>query len=212
MSIADLRREYTKASLDEAQVDRDPMVQLEIWLSQAIASRAAEPNAMILATADAQARPSARVVLLKGLGERGIEFYTDYSSRKGRELNANRQAAAVFFWPELERQVRLTGHVEKMTREESVAYFQSRPRASQIAAFASRQSSRLADRSQLEEAFARAQETCGDGPVPTPERWGGYRLVPDSVEFWQGRRSRLHDRIEFRKSEDGAWRIGRLSP
>ncbi len=212
MDISHLRREYTRARLDEADVDRDPIRQFQLWFAQALEADVAEPNAMVLATSTCDGVPSARVVLLKGIEERGLLFFTDYSSRKGRELAENPQGALVFFWRELERQVRLEGAVAKLTRLESATYFHSRPRGSQLAASASLQSSVVAGRQQLETSYAQLEDECRGSEVPIPERWGGYCLTPRRVEFWQGRPNRLHDRIQYTRSPDGLWSVCRLSP
>ncbi len=212
MDISQLRREYTQAGLDESEVDRDPIRQFRLWFTQALEAEVVEPNAMVLATATPDGAPSARVVLLKGIEERGLLFFTDYSSRKGRELADNPRGALVFFWRELERQVRLVGTVEKLTRQASEAYFHSRPRGSQLAARASLQSSILSGRPQLEAAYAQVEEACRDSEVPIPDRWGGYRLRPHAVEFWQGRANRLHDRVQYALDEKGVWSVCRLSP
>lgn len=212
IDISQMRREYSHARLDEAGVERDPIRQFRVWFSQATEARVEEPNAMVLATATGDGVPSARVVLLKGIEGRGLLFFSDYSSRKGKELAANPRAALVFFWRELERQVRFTGTVSRLTREESGTYFHSRPRGSQLAAAVSLQSSPLSGRRQLEDAFADLEADCQGAEVPLPDRWGGYCLAPDSVEFWQGRPNRLHDRVFYTVTEDGEWRIQRLSP
>lgn len=226
MNIADLRSNYRRATLTEGDVDADPFVQFDRWLAEAIAAQVLEPTAMTLATADAAGRPSARIVLLKGLDPpttrphasgRGFVWFTNYGSRKGRELAARADAALCFFWPELERQVRIEGRVEMTSAEESDRYFASRPVASRIGAWASPQSAMIASRAQLEtlehEQLARfhvADDTV-DVDIPRPPHWGGYRLVPDEVEFWQGRPSRLHDRIVYRRS-GGSWTRARLAP
>ena len=171
-----------------------------------------EPNAMVVATVDTQGRPSGRTVLLKGVDERGFTFFTNYQSRKGQELEENPNAALVFYWPDLERQVTVAGEVTKVSREESEAYFHSRPRGSQIGAWASRQSSILQSRSELEQAEKDFETRFAGKPVPLPPHWGGYRLVPDRIEFWQGRSSRLHDRFQFVRNNDGTWSVNRLSP
>ncbi len=211
MSIAHLRREYARARLDERDVDPDPLVQFHKWFDDARRAELPEPNAMTLATATPGGVPSARMVLLKAADERGFTFFTDYRSRKGQELEANPHAALVFFWGELERQVRITGTVSRVSREETEAYFRTRPRESRLGAWSSHQSTVLAGRETLE---ARLREVAARHPgdeVPTPPHWGGYLLKPDALEFWQGRESRLHDRVRYQR-EAGSWRIERLSP
>lgn len=211
MSIAHLRRDYARARLDERDVDPDPLVQFHKWFDDARRAELPEPNAMTLATATPAGVPSARMVLLKAADERGFTFFTDYRSRKGQELEANPHAALVFFWGELERQVRITGTVSRVSREETEAYFRTRPRESRLGAWTSHQSTVLAGRETLE---ARLREVAARHPgdeVPTPPHWGGYLLKPDALEFWQGRESRLHDRVRYQR-EAGSWRIERLSP
>jgi pyridoxamine 5'-phosphate oxidase len=210
-SIADLRQNYTLQALNEADVDPDPIRQFQRWLDQAIAAELPEPNAMTLATATRDGIPSARIVLLKGLDMRGFTFYTNYESRKGQELAENPQAALVFLWTVLERQVRIEGQVEKVTAAETDAYFQSRPLASRLGAWASEQSRVIRDREVLEQRFAELKATYADEMVPCPPHWGGYRVIPHQIEFWQGRTSRLHDRLRYRL-EQGNWLLERLAP
>jgi len=212
MDISDLRREYEQGGLSEADLAADPVVQFRVWFAQALAVDPRDANAMTLATADREGRPSARIVLLKGVDERGFVFFTNYESRKGRDLAENPEAALVFFWPLLDRQVRVEGRVERTSREESAAYFRSRPLKARLGAWASRQSRVLEEREELEREVAQAEERFADGEVPLPDFWGGYRLVPAAVELWQGRPSRLHDRFRYERSPAGGWRVERLSP
>jgi len=211
MSIAHLRREYARARLDEQDVDPDPLVQFHKWFDDARRAELPEPNAMTLATATPDGVPSARMVLLKAADERGFTFFTDYRSRKGQELEANPHAALVFFWGELERQVRITGTVSRVPREETDAYFRTRPRESRLGAWSSHQSAVLPGREALETRLREVSARHPGDDVPTPPYWGGYLLRPDALEFWQGRESRLHDRVRYQR-ETGGWRIERLAP
>lgn len=215
MSIADIRTDYRQQTLSEADVADNPITQFLKWFDHALAAHVPEPNAVCVASVDAHGCPSARMVLLKGVDEHGFVFYTDYRSRKGQELTSNPCAALCFFWSELERQVRVTGSIERVSREESNRYFQSRPRESRIGAWTSVQSSVLKSRTQLEEELAaniaRFGEREAEGEVPLPKHWGGIRVIPREVEFWQGRPSRLHDRIQY-LLQDGLWVKRRLSP
>ena len=209
MNIADLRQEYMRARLDETEVARDPFEQFNRWFDEAIKAEHPMLNAMTLATVSAEGRPSARIVLLKGVDNGGFVFYTNYKSRKGRELTANPAAALVLYWSELEREVRIDGRIKKVAAAESDAYFASRPLGSRHAAIASPQSETVADRAALEARFAEAAKS-GDQP-PRPAHWGGYRLIPDEIEFWQGRPNRLHDRVLYTRKER-SWTITRLAP
>lgn len=211
MALAELRRDYALAGLLEKDLARDPFRQFEKWFQEAEAAKIPEPNAMVVCTAGRDARPSARTMLLKGLDGRGFVFYTNYESRKGRELDANPQATLVFPWIALERQVTVEGAATKIPREESEAYFHSRPRGSQLGAWVSQQSAIIAGRSVLEEALKALEKKYAGVEVPMPPHWGGWRLSPETVEFWQGRRNRLHDRLRYRRHKDG-WLIERLAP
>ena len=211
LALAGLRTEYKRASLDERDVASDPFVQFGRWFAEAQVAQVPEPNAMSLCTVDEQGRPAARIVLLKEVDARGFVFYTNHDSRKGRELAARPQAALLFFWVELERQVRIEGAVEVVDAATADAYFRTRPRASRIGAWASPQSETLPDRAALEQRFADADRRFDGDDVPRPPRWGGYRVVPDAFEFWQGRPSRLHDRIAY-SQENSGWRARRLAP
>ncbi|MBN3772357.1 MULTISPECIES: pyridoxamine 5'-phosphate oxidase [Burkholderia] len=212
-TLADLRINYSRASLDEADVAHDPFAQFDRWFKEALAAKLPEPNTMTLATVGDDGRPSARIVLIKGVDERGFVFFTNYESRKGRDLAAHPQAALLFYWIELERQVRIEGRIEKTSAEESDRYFASRPLGSRIGAWASEQSAVIDSRATLEAQEKAVSERYGDNP-PRPPHWGGYRLVPDSIEFWQGRPSRLHDRLLYTRDADTSpgWSISRLSP
>jgi pyridoxamine 5'-phosphate oxidase len=211
MSLEKLREEYTLGGLSEADLDPNPIRQFGLWMDQAVAANILEPNAMTLATAGADGRVSARMVLLKEFDSRGFVFYTSYSSAKARQMAENPYAALVFYWAELERQIRVEGTVSPIPREESEAYFRTRPRGSQLGAHASPQSSVIPDRCWLEHRVAGAADTFATLDVPLPEDWGGYRVNPVLFEFWQGRPCRLHDRLQYRLSA-GIWLIERLSP
>ena len=210
-SLAELRKNYSLGSLDEADLDRDPIRQFEKWFAQAIKAQLPEPNAMTLATVDSRGHPSARIVLIKGVDPRGFVFFTNYESRKGREIANNPRASLLFHWIELERQVRIEGRVEMTSAEESDAYYASRPLESRIGAWASAQSQEIESRAALEAREREIVAQYGERP-PRPPHWGGYRVVPDTMEFWQGRPSRLHDRMRYTRDGSGAWRIARLSP
>ena len=209
--IADLRQEYARESLDEHNVALDPIAQFSRWFQEAMGSACAEPNAMTLATAEQDGRPSARIVLLKGFDARGFVFFTNYRSRKGRELALNPQGALLFHWIELERQVRIEGEVEMVAREESDEYYASRPLGSRLGAWASPQSEVIARSEELQSRLSEVSAKFGDDP-PRPEHWGGYRLAPDIVEFWQGRPNRLHDRVRYIRESATVWKIERLAP
>jgi len=211
-AVAALRQEYAGMRLDEGDVAADPVTQFTRWFEQALAAHVPEPNAMTVATATRAGVPSARIVLLKGFDARGFVFYTNYEGRKGQELAENPVAALVFHWVELHRQVRITGAVEKVSRAESDAYFQSRPRGSRLGAWTSKQSSVLDGRAPLEARLAELTAQFGAGDIPLPPFWGGYRVIANAVEFWQGRPSRLHDRLRYARQPDDTWRIERLSP
>ena len=236
MSLADLRREYRLTGLHRNDLAADPLSQFDRWFHEAaevkgggsrlrafgiaiykalqalFGHRPVDPNAMALATADKDGRPSVRTVLLKGVDARGFIFFTNYDSRKGHDLADNPNAALVFYWADLERQVCVTGAVTKLSHEESEAYFKSRPRGARIAAWASQQSQAIADREWLEQRFKEMDAKYPSDDVPLPSYWGGYVLAPNRFEFWQGRPNRLHDRFSYTKQTDGSWRIERLSP
>jgi pyridoxamine 5'-phosphate oxidase len=212
-TIAELRREYARSRLDERDLAADPFAMFALWFAQAVETAVPEPNAMTLATAAPDGTPNARIVLLKGVDARGFVFYTDYRSRKGAELAANPVAALVFYWHELERQVRVVGTVSRVADAESDTYYRSRPLGSRFGAWASEQSAVLPSRAELEARLASVEARHPDGNVPRPHHWGGFRVEPAEVEFWQGRESRLHDRLRYRRDAAGTpWVVERLSP
>ncbi|MEA5571393.1 pyridoxamine 5'-phosphate oxidase [Calothrix sp. UHCC 0171] len=213
-AIADLRKDYTLKGLLETDIDPNPFVQFQQWFAQARAAELPEPNAMTLATTTPEGKPSARIVLLKDFDSRGFVFYTNYNSRKGQELTSNPQANLVFWWAELERQVRIYGKIEKVSAQESDEYFYSRPLNSRLGAWTSNQSEVIASRDVLEKHFAELQNKYPDGDIPRPQHWGGFRVIPNEIEFWQGRPSRLHDRLRYTLVENNhnSWQIERLSP
>lgn len=206
-----IRKEYLRMRFNEEDALPDPVRQFGKWFKDAVSTISNDPNAMTLATVDSENRPHARIVLLKSFSEKGFAFYTNYNSAKGRQLAANPNAALCFYWPEMERQIRIEGEVEKMSREESELYFNSRPSGSRIGAIASRQSQEINNREELERSFAELEKKYAQTEIIMPEWWGGYLLQPRSFEFWQGRESRLHDRLKYEK-QGAAWRIKRLSP
>ena len=210
--LAHLRREYDHGALDESEVASDPFTQFAHWFEEALAAEGVEANAMALATASPEGLPSARMVLLKGFDQRGFAFYSNYESEKGRNLLENPQAALLFYWGKLSRQVRIAGPVSRMTPEESAAYFHSRPLGSQIGAAASNQSRVIPNREELEARVRELEMRYAEGEVPLPPYWGGFHVAPESFEFWQGRLNRLHDRLRYRPAADGAWIIERLAP
>ncbi len=211
IKLADLRREYSLKDLSKSSVAADPIVQFGKWMNEALDSNVIEPAAMTLSTADGMGRPSSRVVLLKGFDADGFVFFTNYESKKASDLKANPHASLHFFWPDLERQVIIRGTVVKVSVDESRSYFSSRPRESQIGAWASRQSSILNDREELEQKVREIKQRFGSGEIPYPQFWGGFRVVPILLEFWQGRESRLHDRIAYERVDE-TWKVFRLSP
>lgn len=212
MNLEQFRREYLQGGLRRNDLPDDPFVLFAAWQQQAIESGLVDPTAMALATVDADGQPSQRIVLLKNLDERGFVFYTNYQSRKAREMAGNAKVALLFPWHVMERQVRVCGAVEKVSMLESAKYFASRPRDSQLAAWASQQSSSLSSRQLLLGQLARMREKFGNGEVPLPDFWGGYRVIPHEIEFWQGGGNRLHDRFQYRRQPDDGWDIKRLAP
>jgi len=212
MQIADIRKDYRLQTLDESGVAADPITQFGVWWQEALQSEIEEVNAMTLATANQQGIPAARIVLLKGVDERGFVFFTNYESNKADDLHQNPHACLVFFWKELERQIRISGQVEKVSEAESDQYFHSRPAGSRIGAWASPQSSVISSREIIEEKVAAFQQSFEGKEIPRPVHWGGYRVKPVKIEFWQGRSNRLHDRIQYTLQSEGSWKIERLAP
>jgi len=212
LSIADLRQNYLRSALKEVDLDPNPIQQFAIWFQQALDAQLPEPNAMTLATVTSNGQPSARIVLLKSFDERGFVFFTNYNSLKGKQLVKNPQSALVFWWAELERQVRIEGRVEKVSDAESDEYFYSRPQGSQLSAWVSNQSQVIASREVLERKLAQLEEQYQEQKIPRPPHWGGFRVIPSFIEFWQGRPNRLHDRLCYRLTEDKIWIIERLAP
>jgi pyridoxamine 5'-phosphate oxidase len=212
MSIASIRRDYMRESLSENDVSGNPYRQFDRWWEEAIKAEIDEVNAMALSTVSSSGRPSSRIVLLKGYDDAGFVFFSNYESRKGQELEHDPHASLLFFWKELERQVRIEGKCERVSEAESDAYFMSRPEGSRIGAWASPQSKEIVSRDVLEKNIAEIKNRFADLPIPRPSNWGGYRLVPDIMEFWQGRESRLHDRLQFRLVSGNEWMISRLAP
>ena len=212
LSVANLRQNYTLLGLNETEVDPNPVKQFALWFQQAVDAQLLEPNAMTLATVDANSQPSARIVLLKNFDERGFVFFTNYDSLKGRQLAENPQAALVFWWGELERQVRIEGSVEKVSDSESDSYFYSRPQGSQLGAWASPQSQLIDSREALDHKLGQLQKQYQEQKIPRPSHWGGFRVIPRVIEFWQGRPNRLHDRICYRFIEENTWSLKRLAP
>lgn len=211
MSLADIRREYEGAPLDEAHSSPDPLAQFAAWFAQ-VRDLETEPTAMALATASKEGAPSVRTVLLKGVDDRGFVFFSNYESRKGRELAETGRASLLFYWPSVNRQVRVDGAVEQVSAAESDAYFAARPIDSRLAALVSRQSTVVEDRAALDALFEAAKRRYQEGPIPRPSFWGGYRVLPGEIEFWQGRASRLHDRLCYQRQADGGWTRHRLAP
>lgn len=209
--IANLRRDWSLKELDESNVSENPFDQFSIWMQEAVEAKILEPNAMALATANKKGIPSARIVLLKNIDRHGLVFFTNYESKKSKDLMENPNASVVFFWKELERQLRVSGSVEKISKKESEEYFKTRPYESRLSAWASKQSSEIPGRKSLEEKFSEMKNRFGEDNIPLPDFWGGFRLIPKEFEFWQGRVNRLHDRIVYQKKND-AWKIVRLAP
>lgn len=210
--IQNLREDYSKGELLESQADKNPIVQFQKWFDEAVKEKVNEPNAFILATAMVDFKPSARVMLLKGVEHDSFVFFTNYESRKGKELTWNPYAAMVFLWKEMQRQIRIEGRVEKISEEESANYFQSRPRQSQLGAIASAQSSVLENREALDKRFAELEKKYDGKEIPKPKNWGGFRVIPHDIEFWQGRTSRLHDRLRYTYHGENDWVLERLAP
>jgi pyridoxamine 5'-phosphate oxidase len=212
VDIAALRQDYARGGLDRPDLADDPIAMFGRWMRDAVAAGLHEPNAMVVSTVGADGRPSSRMVLLKGVGEEGLVFYTNHASRKGEELAANPHCSLLFPWHPLERQVRIDGTAEVLDRPRVEAYFRTRPRGAQLGAWASDQSRPVASRAELEASYARVEERYADADVPVPPHWGGYRVVPESIEFWQGQVGRLHDRFRYSRGDDGRWRATRLGP
>lgn len=211
-SIADLRKDYTLENLNEEEIDKNPFIQFKVWFDQSVAAQLPEPNAMTLATCTPDGKPSARMVLLKDIDERGFVLFTNYKSQKGQEISVNPHAALVFWWAELERQVRIVGTVEKISSAQSDSYFEVRPPFSRLGAWASNQSEVISSRDVLEVQLIEFQRQYENQEVPRPPHWGGFRVIPQEIEFWQGRSSRLHDRLRYTLVDNGSWKIERLSP
>ncbi len=212
LDLQDMRRDYKRSELDESSVDANPFVQFEQWFGEVRNAELPEPNAMLLATANAEGMPNIRAVLLKIFDERGFVFFTNYNSDKAREIEQNANVAAEFLWLDLERQVRIIGRCEKISKSESLSYFLKRSRGSQLGAWVSDQSKVITSRKFLGMQIEKIKEKFKNGEVPLPDFWGGYRIIPQKIEFWQGRESRLHDRILYTKESDGSWSISRLAP